>query len=625
MERPALRPENIRFGLFEVDIDARELRRDGVIIRLQEQPFSALVLLLQSPGRVVTREQLREQLWPTDVFVDFDRGISSTISRLRDALGDSAAEPRYIQTVGRRGYRWIAPINPSAEQAVPPQSFPSADLANKFPASRYSSKTVLLAVVVLVFLLAGIAFRSRSRESGQLRSVAVLPFKNLSGNPDQEYLTDGMTDELITDLAKLSSLRVISHTSVMQFKQTTKSLPEIARELNVDAIIEGSVQNSTGGIHVNAQLVQVRPEKHLWAESYDRSLGDAVALQEELARNIAGAIRINLSPEQRVQFNRHVSPKAYQLYLRGLYFWNKRTAVGLEKSLEYFQQAIDADPAYALAYSGLANSYTMMAAGEYAVLPASEAVPKARAAAERALQLDDTVAEAHATLGFLKWSFDWNWQRAENEYKRAIELNPSYATAHQWFAIYLVEIGRSDDAVAEIRKAEALDPLSLIISTDVGWVLYNARRYDDAIRQLAKPVELDPSFASAHWTLGLAYDAKGMSQEAIAELQKAVALSGGRPVCRAALGHAYAAAGMRDKALQISRDLESHTKDRYVLPDGPAYIYTALGDYNEALNLLEQAYVQRTDVMPLLKVEPRLDPLRSDPRFVELLHRINFP
>ena len=623
MGRPVVEPEVIRFGTFQVDLRAGELSRDGLNIRLQEQPFRALVLLLKSSGRVVTREELRDQIWPTDVFVDFDRGISSIINRLRDALGDSAANPRYVQTVGRKGYRWIAPVSPSVELGTAPLT----DLTSKIPENHHSSKIVLLAAISSLLLLAVIALRWRvsSRGSAQVRSIAVLPFKNLSGNPDQEYLADGMTDELITDLAKLSSLRVISHTSVMQFKETLKSLPEIGRELNVDAVIEGSVQNSPRGLHVNAQLMQVRPEKHLWANSYDRSLGDAVVLQEELARDIASATNISVSPGQRAQHDRYVSPEAYQLYLKGRYFWNKRTAAGLGKSLEYFQQAINDDPDYALAYAGLADSYTMLAAGEYAVQPSSEAVPKAKAAVTRALQLDNNVAEAHATLGFLDWSFDWDWQGAETEYKQAIELNPSYSTAHQWFAIYLVEIGRFDEAVAEIRKAEALDPLSLIISTDVGWILYNARRYDEAIRQLAKPLELDPRFASAHWTLGLAYDALLMTQQAIAEFKKAVYLSGGSPVCLAALAHAYATAGKRNEALQILNELESRPKGNYVLPDGPAYVYAALGDHDRALKWLEQAYSQHTDVMPLLKVEPRLDPLRSDPRFLELLQHINFP
>jgi TolB-like protein/DNA-binding winged helix-turn-helix (wHTH) protein/tetratricopeptide (TPR) repeat protein len=630
MQAPAPAPRTIRFASFEVDLRAGEVRKNGSLIKVQELPFRALVLLLEHPGELVTRAEFREALWPPDIFVDFDRGISSTISRLRDSLGDSAENSRFIQTVGRRGYRFIAPITgPAPSVSAPSASAPSKGVDLPKPAPRRIGVTrwlVPTGIAALMLLATGIALRNRiSPAQAPIRSLAVLPLENLTGNPENEYLSDGMTDELITDLAKVGGPRVISRTSVMRYKGTRKSLPEIARELDVDAIIEGTVQALNGRIHVRVQLVQGRPERHLWAESYDSPAEDAVAVQSELAREIAGAIHISLSPQQQARLERKVSPEAYQLYLNGRYFWNKRTESTLEKSLEYFQQAVRENPDYALAYAGLADSYTMLAAGEYAVLPSAEAVPRAKAAAEKALQLDDTLAEAHATLGFLKWSFEWDWQGAESEYKKAIALTPSYATAHHWYALYLVEIGRFGDAVVEIRKAEELDPFSVIVRTDVGWILYNARRYDEAIQQLAKTLDLDPHFASAHWTLGLAYDAKRMSQEAIAEFQKSVDLSGGRPVCLAALGHAYAVAGMRDKALRILDGLESQAKYRYVLPDGPAYIYAALGDHDRALKWLEQAYVQHTDVMTLLKVEPRLDPLRSDPRFLELVRRINFP
>jgi TolB-like protein/DNA-binding winged helix-turn-helix (wHTH) protein/Flp pilus assembly protein TadD len=623
----------VRFGRFELDLRTAELQTNGTRIHLQEKPFQILVALLEQPGEMVTREELTRRLWPAGTFVDFDLSLNKAVNRLREVLQDSAEQPRYIETLPRKGYRFIGPLGVAAV-AIPSESHKAPSLTHPETSNKRwpFSANALAAAGVFALALFGfvLAKRVSSRQSSapnHIGSLAVLPLQNVSGDPSQDYIADGMTDQLITDLGKLPSLRVISRTSVMQYKKVLQPLPQIARELKVDAVVVGTVSRSASQVRITAQLIEAATDRHLWAQSYEGDVRDLLGLQSQVARAIADEIRVNLTPQQQASLktDKVVDPEAYEDYLKGRYFWNKRTEAGLDKSLDYFQRAIRKDPDYSLAYAGLADSYTMLAAGEYAVLSPAEAVPKAKAAAEKALQLDNALAEAHATLGYLIWSFDWDWQRAESEYQQAIALNPSYATAHHWYSIYLVEVGHFDEAVAEIRKAEALDPLSLIIHSDDGWILYNARRYDEAIEQLSKALEFDPTFASTHWTLGLAYGGKGMSQKAIGEFQKAVELSGSGTVYQAALGREYAVTGEREKALEILERLSDQSKHRYVLPDGPAYIYTALGDHDRALELLAQAYSQRTDVMTLLKVEPRLDALRSDPRFMELLRRVSFP
>ena len=635
----------IRFGAFELDSTTGELRKAGMALRLHPQPFQVLLLLTQHPGEIVTREQIRERLWGPNTFVDFERGINFCINQVRSTLGDNPEKPRYVETLSRRGYRFIAPVSVGAAPTAPPSlqriSEPLVDpclpgaaasgvrAVTQHPpiaaASTRNRKYFLAALGLLVLVVAAVGWQWRNQHRpSPIRSIAVLPLENLSGDPAEDYFADGMTEQLITNLGQIRSLRVISRTSANQYKGTKKPLPDIARELGVEVLVEGTVTRSGNRVRITTNLVQARPERHLWAASYDRELSDILKLQSEVTQAIANQITAELTPAEHIRLAKRptTSVEAQELYLRGRYFWNRRTEEGLERSLDYFQQAVEKDPDYALAYAGMADSYTILAAGEYAVLSPRDAVPKAKAAAFKALQLDGALAEAHASLGFLKHSFDWDWQGAEREYKQAIVLNPSYATAHHWYAIFLVEMGRFPEATAEIEKSENLDPLSLIISSDFGWILFNERQYDSAIRQVRKTLDLDPNFASGHWTLGLAYGGKGMSSEAVAELQKAVNLSGGLPVCLAALGRAYALAGKREQAVEIVNALRDQSKRRYVLPDGMASIYAALGENDQALAQLEKAYADRTDAIPLLKVDPRLDPLRADPRFTALLRRV---
>jgi TolB-like protein/Tfp pilus assembly protein PilF len=451
--------------------------------------------------------------------------------------------------------------------------------------------------------------------------LAVLPLENLSGDPSQEYFSDGMTDELITELGQIGELRVISRTSVMAYKGARKPLPQIARELNVDAAVEGTVLRSGNSVRITAQLILASNDKHLWAQSYEVELRDIFTVQRQVARSIAGQVRIKLDPEQ-TQLNHPdaANAEAYEAYLKGRYFWNKRTAEGLKKALEYFNQAIEKDPVYAKAYSGLADSYALMGDWEYGVLPPEEALPKAKAAATRALALDNKLGEAHTSLAFVLDLFDWNWQAAETEYRKALDLSPNYATAHQWYTWHLIVLGRNDEAIAEMRRAENLDPLSLIISSDMADVLLIARRYEQSIQQSRKTMEMDLGFAVSHYELGQAFVQKGMYREGIAELQRAIALSGGSKAFSAHLAYAYARSGKKDRALELLNDVKTRSGDGFSNSAEIALVYVGLGDTNQAMIWLEKSYQERLN--PSLLMRPCFDPLRSDRRFQSLLRRI---
>jgi serine/threonine-protein kinase len=459
-----------------------------------------------------------------------------------------------------------------------------------------------------------------------IRSLAVLPLENLSRDPDQDYFADGMTEELIADLSQISALRVISRTSVMQYKNVRKSLRDIGKELNVDAVVEGSVERSGGRVRISAQLIHAPTDTHLWAKSYERDLGDVLALQDEVAGAIAHEIRIKLTPSEqaRLATPRAINPEAHETYLRGLYHIGKRNEKDLEKSIAYFQQAIQQDPNYALAYAGLADSYALRGSFLYMALPPREVMPKSKSAALRALQIDDSLGEVHATLAYIEMIYDWNWVKSEEDFKRSIEINPNYAQAHHWYALHLAAMGREDESVAEMKRAQELDPLSLIINTNVGWVLYFAGRYDAAVEQLRKALELDPDFFVAHWELGLAYDQEGMNEEARSEFQKARMFSPSNPVILASLGEADAGSGRRNEAREILNQLTQLSKQQFVSPYVIAVLNVALGANDEAFQWLERAYEQRDNNLILLKVDPRLRTIRSDPRFQDLLRRIGF-
>lgn len=458
----------------------------------------------------------------------------------------------------------------------------------------------------------------------KIESLAVLPLENLSGDPEQEYFVDGMTEALIAELSKISALKVISRTSAMRYKNTDKSMPQIARELRVDALIEGSVLREGEQVRITVQLIHGPSDKHLWADSYQRELRGILALQSEVARAIATQVRVAVTPEERDRLARArpVNPEAYRLYLQGRYHWNKRTPEGIRKAFEYFRQALEKDPNYALAYTGVADCY-IVGGGNYLGLPGSQAYPKAKEAVLRALELDETLAEAHAALAGILTDYERDWSASEREFQFALQRNPSYATAHQWYSELLSNLGRHEEAVAEARKAQDLDPLSLIANTNVGVRFIFARRYDQAVEELRKTLELDADFQRAHFWLGIAYEQKGMFPQAIGSFEKVVELSGRDPRYLAALAHAYAVSGRRGEAERMLGELEKLAKTHYVSAFSRALVYAGLANKKEALAWLEKAYEERSDDMAMLKVDPRFDALRSDPRFQALLRRMN--
>jgi TolB-like protein/DNA-binding winged helix-turn-helix (wHTH) protein/Flp pilus assembly protein TadD len=641
MESP---PPNsvVRFGTYEVSLQSGEVRKAGLRIRVQQQPLKLLEILLEHPGEVVTREELRSRVWPNESFGDFDQALNIAIGKLRSALGDSAENPRFIETLPKRGYRFIADVSVLDTDARPRRP---GSVAGNLPATKpghevqdarlavapkrrlWPARRVVVALALVLCLLIFFAWRFRSQAAAPsgIRSIAVLPLENLSGDASQNYFADGMTDELITDLAQISALRVISRTSVMVYKGARKPLPQIARELNVDAVVEGTVLRSGEQVRITAQLIEASTDKHLWSQSYEGELRDTLALQNRVASAIADQIRINLTPQEQAELKnvKVVNPEAYESYLKGRYFWNKRTADGLKAALAYFNQAIEEDPKYAQAYSGLADTYALLGDWQYAVMAPKEALPKAKAAAIKALELDSTLGEAHSSLAVCLDGFDWDFDTAEKEFQRAIELSPGYATAHHWYAWHLSHTGRNKEAIAEMRKAEDLDPLSLIINTDLAELLVLTHYYDESIRQSHKTIEMDPNFALAHNQLGQAYFQKQMYEPAIAELEKSVQLSGGSPTCIANLARAYAASGRRSEAEKLLSDLKKRSSPSASLASQIAIVYAALGDKDQAMNWLEKGYEERFNPGALLR--PGLDPLRSDPRFQNLIRRIGLP
>jgi TolB-like protein/DNA-binding winged helix-turn-helix (wHTH) protein/Tfp pilus assembly protein PilF len=637
---------HLRFGVFELDLRAGELRKHGFRVRLQAQPFHVLALLLEHAGEVVTREELQKKLWPADTFVDFDHGLNKAINKIREALSDSAESPRFVETVARRGYRFLAEVKAAdAASALSPE-FPTQlqpaavaadppDLAGKLPlppkglprslAWNPRSLAWKISVFALLILMASVAawkLHFSNPPPPVIGSLAVLPMESLSSDPSQDYFADGMTDELISDLGQISALRVISRTSVMGYKHARKPLPQIARELNVDALVEGTVLRSGDQVRITAQLIEAASDKHLWSQSYEGELRDTLALQNKVARAIADQIQIKLNPQEQAVLKsvKVVNPQAYESYLKGRYFWNKRTADGLKVALAYFNEAIDKDPKYAQAYSGLADTYALLGDWQYAVMTPKEAFPKAKAAAIKALELDSALGEAHNSLAFCLDAFDWDLDSAGKEFRRAIELNPGYATAHHWYAWHLSVLGRYEEALVEMRKAENLDPLSLIIKADLAELLVIAHFYDESIRESLKTIEMDPSFALAHNQLGQAYLQENMNDEAVAELQKAVLLSGDSPTCIANLARAYATSGKRGEAVKLLSELKKHSIPNYSDASDIAGIYAALGDTDQAMSWLEKAYEERFNPSVLLR--PGFDPLRSDPRYKDLERRV---
>ena len=633
------------FGPFQLDLRTGELRKGGIGINLPDQPFQVLKTLLERPGELVTREELRQRLWSAETFVDFEHGLNAAVRRLRDALGDSADVPRFIETLPRRGYRFIAPViqPPAAEEAPshPEEQTksealptPAETLARPLTRARVPAVVATMALVAAAILWAfgyrpwSPAPRESAAENGRFM-LAVLPFQNLTGDPDKEYLADGMTEELIAQLGRMdpSGVGVIARTSAMQFKKTSKRADQIGSDLGVSHLLEGSVRTTGSRIRVAVQLIETRHESQLWAEQYERDARDVLALQREVAEAIVRQItkRLAVTPSYiNAEAQRHSTiAEAYEHYLRGRYYWSKDTSDRLQKAMEHFRKAIELDSSYALAYSGLADTYVLLGADGF--LPMSEAYPLARTAALKALELDDRLGEAHMSLAAITADYYWDWSEADRHYKRAVALSANDVTVLRFYSFYLASMGRLDEALDFAERARRVDPVSPDAQMNLGIILYLGRRYDEAVVAINETLDLAPDFGPAHTMLGRIYVAKGMPDRAVDELERAEGLLGRRPDVLTPYAYALARAGRARDARAMLDGLREFAKPRTPAPFRIAMVHIALGETDRAFEWLEKALEARDWQMALLRVEPAFDLLRSDKRFATLVERVGLP
>ena len=562
-----------QFGPFRLDADGHLLLREGQRLALSPKAVELLIALVEARGNAVSKEQLLNTVW-ADTAVE-EGSLTTHISLLRKRVGE-----QYFETIPKRGYRFVGELNDVPEVREQPRTF---------------------------------------------RSVAVLPLENLGRDADADCFADSMTDALITNLAKVGALRVVSRTSVMRYKNAPKPLPEIGKELKVDALVEGSVQRDRNRVRISARLVSAFTDENLWADSYDRDMHDVLILQDEVARSIARQIQGQLTADEEIRLStgRKVDPEVYQLTIKGRYLWIKRTEESVLRAISCFQSAIDLDPNYAAAYSGLSDCYSSLGFSfDVGSHGPADVQPKAKAAAKRALELDEMLAEAHNSLAYVHLNYDWDWGKAEEAFRRSLQLNPGYANAHHWYAHHLLSCGREREALAESKRALELDPLSPIMNLHLGWHHYYSRSYDEALEQLAKTLELDSNYGLAYWYRGLAYEQKHMFSEALQELEKARTLLSGLMTVEANIGHLYAISGRMKKAEEITRRLKDFSAKKYVNPYGVALIYVGLGSVDQAFEWLKTAFSDRSDMLVYLNVDPRLDPIRSDSRFLELTRRM---
>jgi len=624
------------FRFDDVEVREREftLIKAGKVLTVEPKAFRTLLFLLHNPQRLISKEELLNTVW--DDAAVTEGSLTRCIWLLRSRLGDDIHEPRYIATVATVGYRFVCKVEVSEDDSgnleATGKIFPY--LARVLGPSGWGSvvlgrwsRTQIIATVLALAATAGVLIVGAklyfARPAKRIGSIAVLPLENLSRNPDEEYFADGMTEELTTDLAKIGGLRVISRTSSMQYKGTKKSLPEIGRELNVDSVLEGSVLRAGDRVRITAQLIRTSTDGHLWAETYDRDLKDVLPLQGEVARTIASQIKVTLSPEEQSRLTPPpaVNSKAHEDYLKGLYYLHRNTEGDLRAAIEYFQHTTEQDPNYASAFAGLASAYANLSSTYRAP---REVMPQAKAAALRALELDQNLAEAHAWLGFVSINFDWDVVTAEKELKRATELNPSYADAHALYAWCLSGMGLHDQAIAEAKRAMQLDPFSRFNYGDLSWVLLMARRYDQALLESQTVVERQPDFGYARAVLGLSYAENRRYAEAVTEAQSATRLDDS-PLMLALLVQVHALARNRSEAMKVLQDMEQLTKKRYVCSYEVATAYVLLREKDQAFRWFDKAVEERSDCMVALAVDPRLDSLRSDPRFQDLQRRVGLP
>jgi TolB-like protein/DNA-binding winged helix-turn-helix (wHTH) protein/Tfp pilus assembly protein PilF len=623
----------IRFGIFEVDLQAGELRRQGVKVKLQQQPFEILAMLLECPGEVLTREELRKRLWPTDTFVDFDRGLNRATNRLRDSLGDEADNPRFIETLPRRGYRFIGQVETLDEGGSAPELVSGQDSLVPADRSRHSPKFgraraqigFAIAIAGLGLLaLAARYFFLRPRD-GAIQSLAVLPFVNASSDSNAEYLSDGITESLINNLSQLPNLRVMARSTVFRYKGKDTDPQKIGNELHVQALLSGRLLQQGNVLIIQAELMDVKTGTQLWGGQFNRGLEDVLALQDDLSSEIAEKLRLKLTGDEKQRLAKRYTgdAEAYQFYLKGRYYWNKRSPEGAQKAVSYFQQAIGKDPAYALAYAGLADAYTYLSF--FNVVPPREAIPSAKAAAMKALEIDEHLAEAHVSLGYISFAYDWDWTAAGKHFDQALVLNPTLTRAHNFYPLYLSSRGMAQQALAVAKAALDLDPASPSVSHYLAVQLYLARQFDQAIEQCHKTLDLDPHFAVAYHVLGQAYLAKAMNREAELVLEKYSELSQGSADSLALLGYSHARLGERGQALRTLEELKATSKKSYVPAFYFAMIYAALEDKDQAFMQLEKGYDERFARFAYLKLEALWDPLRSDERFSGLVRRVGIP
>ena len=643
------------FGPFHLDPTEHVLLRDGEPVVLRPKELAVLVALVENHGHVLTKDEFFKGVWPGQ-FVE-EGNLNRHISSLRRVLGESSDAPQYVETVPKVGYRFVAPVREIRDRSadlvierhtiarivteeeevtngcgeLEQTSEPKALVATQAKGKQLNHARPLAigaAGVLLVGLTLALAYAWSLRKSQEtktvatVRSLAVLPFKPISAGDEDEYLGLGMADALITKLSNIRELNIRPTSAVRKYDAPNQDPVAAGRELRVEAVIEGSVQRVGEKIRVTVQLVSVQDRVPLWGQKFDEHFTNIFAVQDRISEQVARALMLTLSSAEREMLNKHHTENsdAYRLYLKGRYFWNKRTVEGLKKGVGYFNEAVEEDPSYALAYVGLADSYSLLS--DYGGLPPKEAYPQAKRAAMRAVELDERLAEAHATLAYIKSGYDWDWLGAEERFRRAIELNPNYETAHQWYAEYLSGMGRHQEAIAEIRKAKEINPLSLIINAVEAWVLYHAREYDQAIAQAQRVVEMDPHFAEVYEYLKRCYDQKGMYKEAIAARQMRRKLAGLDAQETEALREAAAAASARVYwRKRLEQDVEE-SKRELSTPFDMAEIHAQLGEKDQAFAWLERAYEERYFMMLYLKVAPNLDPLRSDRRFEDLLRRV---
>ncbi len=665
------------FGPFRVDVLRRLLLREGKQVRLPAKAFEILLVLLEGKGRLIEKDELMRKVWH-DAVVE-ENNLTVNISALRKSLTESPGEHRYVVTVPGRGYQFVADVRQHggerareseqealANQGVAeisakrvgwdgeakplsqnsswglesvPAQFAAAQrngaashthtllIAEYFEGEIKRHKqgvllllAALLATTIIVSYLAYSSYLARGSKT-RITSIAVLPFANKTGDPNAEYLSDGISESLINSLSQWPGVKVIARSSAFKYKGTEVDLKEVANALGVEAILTGRVTQRGENLSISVELVNASDKTQMWGEQYDRNMSDLLAIQREIASEIVEKLKLKVSGEEKGAAKHYTeSNEAYQLYLKGRFYWNKRTAEGLKKSIEYFNQATDKDPRFALAYAGLADSYVVPANR----LPPREAMPKAKAAAIRALELDETLAEAHVSLGRVFAVYDWDWTSAEKEYKRAIELNPRYAIAHQWYGGYLAVMGRTSEAIAEKKRAVELEPLSLIINFELGLAFYYSRDYDRAIEQFQKTLELDQNFPPPHNFLPAAYEQKGMYSEAIAEFKKEIPLTAGSEssLSKAGLGHVYGVSGKKNEARTLLDELKQLSAQEFVPATSVALIYEGLGEKDQAFAWLDKGYEQRAFQLQWIKIEPRWDSLRSDPRYADLIRRV---